>query len=89
MGEQVYSAEDRSIMFSDSELGYRCLCTFPTNDETTGIDIERVRSLALLGAAVVLAHYNMADCGDCFFIPECVPDWIKEQIDKAIGYKDE
>jgi len=58
MGEHVYLAEDKQIIFSESsDIG--CLCTFPHNDECQGkleLDAGRVRELALLGAAVALLH---------------------------------
>ena len=88
MGEQIYDIAGLDVSFCDMDETYRCLCTFPGNDQVLGIDIERVRSLALLGAVVVLEHNGMLDDSqNHLYLPECIPDWIKEQIDKAIGYK--
>ena len=87
MGEQVYTVvsidgEEHYLQFSEDDDSYRCLCSFPTNDEAMGMDAERVRSLALLGAAVCLAHQDMLDHG---ILPLAVPEWIRKGIDRAVG----
>ena len=88
MGEQVYTVvsidgEEHYLQFAENDDdSYCCLCSFPTNDEAMGMDAERVRSLALLGAAVCLAHLYMLDHG---ILPLAVPEWIREGIDRAVG----
>ena len=68
------------IMFSEGDDTIRCLCTFPHNDGEV-LDAERVRSLAYLGAAVVL-HHN----GDLEhpYLPACLPEWMRREIDRNI-----
>ncbi|MFH1485963.1 MAG: hypothetical protein ABIH46_07830, partial [Chloroflexota bacterium] len=87
MGEQVYTVvsidgEEHYLQFSEDDVSYCCLCSFPTNDEAMGMDAERVRSLALLGAAVCLAHLDVLDHG---ILPLAVPEWIRKGIDRAVG----
>ena len=89
MGEHVYSVsgksitwEDFTIQFSEMDDDWSCLCTFPHND---GVEIlpSRLRSLALLGAAVVLAHQGELEEG-ANFLPHCVPQWIRDEITSKI-----
>jgi hypothetical protein len=83
MGCDSYWYRDKRIMFSEGDDDVLCLCTFPHNDEAFGeISSERVRSLAYLGATIVLIHENRIE--QDVFIPYCLPEWIKEQIDKRI-----
>ena len=91
MSEQIYTVvsvdgEEHYLQFSEDDDSYRCLCSFPTNDEAMGMDAERVRSLALLGAAVCLAHLDMLDHG---ILPLAVPGWIREGIDHVIAIGDD
>jgi len=92
MGEQVYRVprwtqggnwEDAAIQFSEGDDETACLCTFPHNFEQTGLDTERVRSLALLGAAVVLAHQGELK-EEYNYLPYCVPQWIRDGIASAL-----
>ena len=69
------------MMFSEMNDEVGCLCTFTHNDGKT-LDAERVRSLAYLGAAVVLNSRGDAPHG---FIPSCLPEWIKQEIDRNLG----
>ena len=71
---------DYPMMFSEMNDDICCLCTFPHNDGET-LDPERVRSLAYLGAAVVLNSRGDAPHG---FIPSCLPDWMKKEIDRIV-----
>ncbi len=68
---------------------FPCLCTFPTNNEAMDnkIDPYHVASLAMLGAAVVLAHRDNAP--EYFYIPQDLPEWIIDQIKKSIRLEDE
>lgn len=81
MGERVYEINDVSIKFSSLDDSWRCLCTFPGNDTDTGPDKERVASLALFGAAVILALDNDIDDG---LLPRAVPEWIRHGIIRAV-----
>ena len=70
---------DIALKFADSKEDIPCVCTFPLNyEEEKKLDGEIVISLALLGVAVKLAHGGTL--GDEAFIPECIPDWILQQI---------
>lgn len=69
-----------SLHFSDLDEEWRCLCTFPYNDGDT-LDASRVRSLALLGAAVVLAHNDELDNP---ILPNGVPEWIRNEIKRLV-----
>ena len=82
MGCNKYYLEgiDYPIAFSEMNEDVRCLCTFAHNDGKS-LDPERVRSLAYLGAAVVLVSNEQADHG---YIPSCLPDWIKQEIDRIV-----
>ena len=85
MGCDIYRVGvDCRILFTDNNDDVACLCTFPCNDEIDGaLDGERVRSLALLGAAVKMAHEG--ELGeDLNWLPECVPEWIRAEIKKHI-----
>jgi len=69
------------IMFSEEYDHIGCLCTFPDNDGDT-LDAERVRSLAYLGAAVVLDQHGDLEHP---YIPACLPEWIRKEIDRNLG----
>ncbi len=89
MGEHVYPIQDydgnwTEIRFSESDDDYGCLCIFPYQNE--GLDIEDIRGLALFGAAVRLAFSGDLEHG---FLPKAVPEWIRDEIDRVMGYKDE
>ena len=92
MGEQVYTVYGRfdtkwgewdevEIQFSEMDDDTGCLCTFPHNDNGE-LDAERVRSLAMLGAAVVLAHQG--ELKDTNFLPFCLPQWIQDEIKRIV-----
>jgi len=88
MGENVYPIQDydgnwTEIRFSELDEDYHCLCLFPLW-RTGPLDIEEVRSLALFGAAVRLAFEGQLEHG---FLPHAVPEWIREEIDRVLGYK--
>ena len=73
---------ERDIRFSEGDDDLGCLCTFPHNDGET-LDADRVRSLAYLGAAVVLASHEEAD--DNQYLPNSLPEWIRKGIDEMMG----
>jgi len=70
------------IMFSESDDEWSCLCTFPVNYRDEKLDSETLRSLALLGAAVVL--YNHGDMYLPIYLPYAVPKWILNEIKRLI-----
>ena len=91
MGEKVYTILGRHgkyrLTFSAMDEGYGCLCTFPYNDAATGgLDRDRVRSLALFGAAVRLAWGGaiVTDESGYVFLPDAVPAWIRDEIDRVL-----
>ena len=89
MGENVYPVESydgdwTEIRFSKSDEDYSCLCTFPMNDMEC-LDADRVRSLALFGAAVRLAFEGKLEHG---FLPAAVPSWIRDEIDRILDWKE-
>jgi len=71
--------EEKRILFSEMDDSYRCLCTFPGNDKIEGIDKDRIISLALLGAAVAMAHHGRFD-DEYIRLPYDIPGWIREAI---------
>ena len=96
MGEKVYTIlgrhGERRITFSAADEGYGCLCTFPHNDAAAGgLDRDRVRSLALFGAAVRLAWGGdiETDESEYVFLPDAVPMWIRDEIDRVLGVEED
>ena len=85
MGEKIYKIGEYPLQFSEMDDDYVCLCTFPHNDQGQLLP-DRVRSLALLGAAVVLAHSGDLENP---FLPYCVPEWIRKEIDRVMNYMPE
>ena len=75
------------IHFSDMDDSYGCLCTFPYNYSDEKLYTDTVRSLALLGAALVLVQHDEIDTPA--FLPYAVPDWIREEIDRILNYKED
>ena len=85
MGERIYPIVENSrshgdsdyVRFSDMDDEFRCLCTFPGNDQEE-LDIERIKSLALFGAAVHLLMSGELD--GPVFIPDGLPRWIVDAV---------
>ena len=80
MGERIYQTGNGSrdfVMFTEMDDEFRCLCTFPGNDGEE-LDIERIKSLALFGAAVHLLMSGEVD--GPVFIPEGLPAWIVDAV---------
>jgi len=63
------------IMVSEGQDEISCLCTFPDS----GVCKERLRSLAYLGAAVVLMSRDKLPHG---FLPACLPEDVRGEIDQ-------
>ena len=82
MGCDYYVLPDGALAhFSDNDDQFGCLCTFPFNDEndTHELDVERVKSLALLGASVVLHRDGRAE-GEYVLLPGSIPAWMVDGI---------
>jgi len=77
MGEWSYEIDDTYVRFSDMDDEFRCLCTFPFHDGEE-LDIERIKSLALFGAAVHLLMSGELD--GPVFIPDGLPRWIVDAV---------
>jgi hypothetical protein len=61
---------------------YPCLCTFRVDQP---IDVDDLRSMAALGAAVVCLHHGLVDVdGDYFSVPGGLPDTVRKAIDKYL-----
>lgn len=78
MGERAYLVKDKYIRFSESDDEFGCLCTFPHNDGEH-LTEDRLKSLALFGAAVRLVLEGYYDDDDVF-IPNDLPEWIIEGV---------
>lgn len=81
MSCERYCVNHDEIMFSEIDDSICCLCTFPFNDRER-LSIERVRSLAYLGAAVVLSQRGKLDHP---YLPSCLPQSIRDEIDRSLG----
>lgn len=90
-GNAVWGLVD--IRFSEGDEDYGCLCTFPHNYMVAGkiaIDKAVVRSLAVLGAMVVLAHQGKINHQNGYsYIPSDVPEELRQQIDGLLLYRPE
>lgn len=88
MGCDSYRTRDTTIQFNEmDDEGPGCLCTFPHND-MEGLTPERLRSLALLGAAVVLARYEDSDFGGWCTIPNSLPEWLDKEVCRILNIKE-
>lgn len=103
MGEHVYrfdglggtewQAQFNEGEWDDAEVPYSCLCTFPGNDVSSDhLSAERVRGLAMLGAAVALAHNAPEELlayeawAGCWGVtlPQDLPRWICDEIVRLV-----
>lgn len=85
MGEHVYNVGDKiTARFSESDDSFGCLCTFPGNDrlEDNRINSERVRSLALLGMAVIMTHDIRDNKEHRINLPYEVPELWRKRLDE-------
>ena len=73
---------EAAIHFSERD-DVSCLCTFPHNYEGGQLDGETIRSLAYLGAAVVLVQREVLD-EDYVFLPDMLPEWIVNEIKRLV-----
>jgi hypothetical protein len=92
MGERSYTVSrwdgENSIQFSESDDSWGCLCTFPHNDDSV-LTMNRLRSLALLGAAVILVRSDYFKKDKDVYLPDDMPVWIVKGIDKLLNWKEE
>lgn len=87
MGCEAYSLSwptGQETMFSEMDDTVGCLCTFPHNDGLR-LDADRVQSLALLGAAVVLHRRGLLTDPYCY-IPSDIPQWISDGINACLKH---
>jgi len=91
MGCEAYNAEGARIHFSESNDDVGCLCTFPFNDmiDDGVLCRSRLKSLALLGLAVVLLRRGDIKASDepfdWVFIPGNLPEhWVQKIL--ALDY---
>lgn len=82
MSERIYEIDNKSIIFSEIDELSGCLCTFPYNDQGK-LDIDRVVSLALFGAAVRLIHAGEYAYQETINIPDDLPGWIIKGVYEA------
>ena len=75
---------DAYVGFSEVDEDYRCLCTFPHNWTEQRLDSNDVRSLAMLGAAVILASQTQDDDARVY-IPQDIPEWMRAEVDRVLG----
>ncbi len=72
------------VGFTDTDDTVGCLCTFPHNYQGKPLSASTVQSLALLGAAIVLARREPIS-REYFMIPADVPQWIRDSIKAICG----
>lgn len=73
-------AREEEFYFPEGDDSAECLCTFPFNDGES-LSPDRLRSIAYLGAAHVLARKGVIRGGP---LPGRLPSWVREGIDRAI-----
>ena len=81
MGCDYYRYESELIRFSEMDDTVSCLCTFPHND-MEHLDLSRVRSLAMLGAAIVLIHHDEIE--GPVYLPNNLPKWIITELERIL-----
>jgi hypothetical protein len=71
------------LRFSESADDIACLCTFPHND---GNELTpcRVRSLAYLGAMLMLSRRGTLGRGQYVYVPADLPKWMRDEIDRCV-----
>lgn len=81
MGERSYVVHMSRISFSEGDDTFGCLCTFPHNDIAAGekISSNRLVSLAMLGAATVLALEEELEPGSNY-LPYGLPNWMVKEF---------
>ena len=91
MGCNIYRYNNIPIDFRYADDEFPCVCTFPYNNRAFGykLEAEDVRSLALLGAAIVMIHNRDEDIQGkkWITIPDDLPDWVTKEICRLIPDK--
>jgi hypothetical protein len=77
----VYEVEGTEVRFSENDDTVPCLCVWPNSDGET-IYPDRLESLALLGATVVLLHHG--DLVGPVCLPMGLPQWIAREAERII-----
>lgn len=82
--------KDISFHFSQAEQGFGCLCTWPHDHPNyeERMDVDDLRSLALLGAAVVLAHAGKIESRDDTIFPSDIPKWFIDELNRLLPPSD-
>ena len=88
MGCDSFYLRGVNIHFDESDDDISCLCTFPHNYTSCGVDPETVYSLALFAAAIKLVIEGK-HTGEYLTIPRDIPEWIIADIKKAIKFNKE
>lgn len=88
MGCETYHAEEGSVKFDEDNIDTACLCCF-TGEEgryvDSPLDRDTVRSMAYLGAAVVLLRRNDSPDGKHLYLPDDLPAWVRAGIDAILN----
>lgn len=80
MGCKPIYVNEKRLFWNEGDDDWGCACTFPHNDAIERrLCVERVATLALIGAAAVLAHRD-GEIETDDSLPGAVPDWIKAEI---------
>lgn len=87
MGCDIYSLENVNVQFDEND-DTACLCTFFLSHGKFHhrIDPETLRSLALLGAAVLVARQDEYQTpGEHWLhLPQDIPQWIQDETKRLI-----
>jgi hypothetical protein len=72
--------EEGTIIFRE-DGSLTCLCGLSHHDEGRKLDLEDVRSMAYLGAAVALQHSGHQEYS---ILPYDLPQWLRDEIDRNV-----
>jgi hypothetical protein len=98
MSETSYNCNNGKTIEFNPESNWCCLCTFPHNDEVMGKKLTKgtVASLALLGAGIAIVankpesiNHKAFSCDGNYYMPDCIPQWIQDEILRILELKDE
>ena len=80
MGCRSWTHRGVEFRFPETDDSVACLCAWTGGDT----DPRHVRSLAYLGAGVVLAEHGDYDDGDTVHLPGMLPESVRQAIDAAV-----